>query len=295
MQMLLLGAVVAMTACGKSNEAKPPKPETKPIAARLSSTISKTVGDSWSANDKIGVFMISGESVGSSTIVDGADNIPYIVAEAGTNGVFSPVTESQMIMLPQDGSSVAFVAYYPYAAALTNYALGVNLAEQSNQEAIDIMSAKMAGVNETKPQVTLTFTRAMSKILVKTTSDVYTSEQMAGVRAHITTLNTTGAFLLTNMGLSSLGNPANISLKTTTAGVLYEGTVFPSTTVAAGGAKIVFMVDGKQLEYTITTTKFTEGQRYTYELKLGRTSVTRLNSTITDWVDDPTNNNGTAE
>lgn len=238
--------------------------------------------------------MISGESVGSSTIVDGADNIPYIVAKAGTNGVFSPVTESQTIMLPEGGSSVAFIAYYPYAA-LTNYALNVNLAEQSNQEAIDIMSAKVVGVNETKPEVALTFMRAMSKILVKTTSDVYTSEQMTRVTAQITTLNTTGAFLLTNRKLSLLGNPANISLKTTTAGVLYEGTVFPSTTVAANGAKIVFMVDGNPLEYTITTAKFAEGQRYTYDLKLGRTSITSLNSTITDWVDDPTDNNGTAE
>lgn len=294
---LLLGAAFIVSSCGKGAESTPdpnPAPNTKPVAARLSSTISKAVDTNWSANDKIGVFMISGDNVGSSTILDGADNIAYKVASAGANGVFSPVSANETIMLPNDGSSVTFAAYYPYGV-LTNYALNVNLTNQSNQETLDIMSAKTSGVNTTKPDVAFTFTRAMSKIIVKTSSDIYTPEQMAGVTAKITTLNTTGTFSLADMKLSSTGNVADITLKTTTVGALFEAIVFPSATVAAGGAKLLFTIDGKVLEYKIETAQFVDGGRYTYTLKLGRESVTNINSTITDWVDDPTINNGTAE
>lgn len=292
---LLLGAAFIVSSCGKGAESTPdPTPNTKPVAARLSSTISKAVDTNWSTNDKIGVFMLSGDNVGSSTILDGADNIAYKVASAGANGVFSPVTASEAIMLPEDGSNVTFAAYYPHSV-LTNYVLNVNLTNQSNQEAIDIMSAKTSGINKNRPDVAFTFTRAMSKIVVNISSDIYTPEQMAGVTAKITTLNTTGTFSLADMTLSSLGNVADITLKTTTAGAIYEAIVFPSATVAAGGAKLLFAIDGNVLEYKIETAQFVDGGRYTYTLKLGRASVTNINSTITDWVDDPTINNGTAE
>lgn len=285
----LLLSGLALGSCQKNESA----PDTGSVAAQFSSVITRAVGNSWSANDRIGVFMTSSETVSASTILDGANNISYTVAAAGTNGVFSPSTADETIFLPQDGSSVTFVSYYPYGA-LNHYALSINLADQSNQEVLDVMSAAVSGVSKTAPNVALKFSRAMSKVLINASSSVYTTAQMTAMTVRITEMNTLGSFELSDRSLSAMTTPANIVAKVITAGSAYEAILFPEV-VAAKGAKIEFIIDGKTLSYPLPTVSFAKGERYTYDLELGRISVSSLNSTITDWIDDTTINNGTAE
>lgn len=287
--LFLLGLLLGSCAKDKNTT-----PDIKPVAAQLSSVITKAVGTSWSANDKIGVFMTSNQTINSSTILDGADNISYQVASGGTNGLFTPSMVSKTIFLPQDDSKVTFIAYYPYSEVLNSYALNVNLTDQSNQEALDIMSASVGDISKTKPNVALQFARAMSKVIIKTSSSVYSSEQLAAMTVKITALNTTGTFSLSNRTITSTGTPASITAQATTAGSIYEAIMFPED-VASKGSKIEIDIDGKTLSYAIQTKAFVKGERYTYDLEVDRTGVISINTTITDWVDDPTVNNGTAE
>lgn len=270
-----------------------PEPSSDPVQAMFSSVISKAVGTSWSANDRIGVFMGTNDNVGAGTILGGADNIPYTVKASGANGVFEASNSAQTIFLPTDGSQVTFVAYYPYAP-LNHYALPIDLTDQSNQEALDVMSATVAGVSQSAPNVTLAFERAMSKVVINATSSAYSAEQMNAMTTKITGLNSVGRFDLSNRTLSSTGNPAAIVAKAAVQGSKYEAILFPES-VASAVAKIEFEIDGKTLYYDIQTTNFVKGECYTYDLELETASVKSLNATIKDWIDDPTVNNGTAE
>lgn len=276
--------------CQKQTE---PTEGAAPVAARLSSVITRAIGNSWSANDQIGVFMTSSDNVSAGTILNDANNIAYTVASAGVNGSFSPSSPNETILLPQDESKVTFVAYYPYGS-LTDYALSINLADQSNQEALDIMSATTANISKNAPNVVLNFSRAMSKVIIQTSSPIYTAEQMAAMTVKITALHTRGRFELSNRELSSIETPVGTTAKAATPGSVYEATLFPEP-VAAQEAKIEFSIANKTLVYIIPTVSFIKGERYTYTLELGRVGVNNLNSTITDWVDDPKENNGTAE
>lgn len=271
----------------------PSTSQTDPVAARFSSVITKAVGTSWSANDKIGLFMTSSDNVSAGTILEGADNIAYQVTAAGTQGVFSPVNANEAILFPQDGSDVIFVAYYPYQT-LQDYTLQVDVKEQSNQEKLDIMSATVTDKNKISPHVALNFTRAMSKVAINISSSVYSSSQIEQVGVKITELYTTADFTLSNRELTNRSAVSDITAKTITAGQSYEAILLPGD-IASRGAKIKFSIAGTTLSYTIPTASFVQGKEYAYNLELGRTSVNSLNSTITDWIDDPTENNGTAE
>lgn len=263
------------------------------VAVRFSSVITRAVGASWSAGDKIGLFMTSSDQVSPSTIIGGADNIAYVVASAGSQGLFSPVTASQAITYPNDGRKVTFVAYYPYKS-LQNYVMPVDLADQSNLEMLDIMSAKVSDRSISSPDVSLGFTRSMSNIVVNVTSKVYTQSQLNTVVTKVTGLNTKADFAISDRTLKNQRTPAKITTKATSLGNVYQAILLPGT-VAANNATLEFEVDGKTLSYIIPTVSFLPGQRYTYNLELGVASVTSLNSSITDWVDETVTNNGTAK
>lgn len=264
-----------------------------PVAVRFYSAITRAVGDSWSAGDKIGIFMTSSDEVSPSTILGGADNTAYVVTTDGSPGLFSPVTASQAITYPNNGSSVTFVAYYPYKS-LQNYVLPIDLTDQSNPEMLDIMSAKVSNRSISSPNVSLDFTRSMSNIVVNIASKVYTQSQLNTVVTKVTGLNTQADFAISDRTLKNPRTPAKITTKVTSLGKVYQAILLPGA-VAANNATLEFELEGKTLSYIIPTVSFLPGQRYTYNLELGVASVTSLNSSITDWVDETVTNNGTAK
>ena len=98
---------------------------------------SRVSGNSWNANDEVGIFMTpNGSEIASAT----AANKKYL---AQTNGslVAAP---GEGVYLPATGK-VDFIAYYPYSNALSGNVMDVNVADQSKPGAIDLLYS-----NETK-------------------------------------------------------------------------------------------------------------------------------------------------
>lgn len=100
--------------------------------------VTRTTGSSWTANDRIGVFMKqAGETLGGSTIVGEGDNVPFITKQG--NGNF--LSDGKVIEYPSDESAVDFIAYYPFQPILDNYIYKVDVTNQSKPEEIDLLYA----------------------------------------------------------------------------------------------------------------------------------------------------------
>lgn len=159
-KLVLYVALAALWgACGNDNESQPtaaPDGRTaltvKGEIGTKGASVSRAIDTDWGSNDKIGIFMVySGNGVGLTleNICDGADNKCYITPNG--NGKFEPsVTPEEpgevntnRIYFPIIGT-VDFYAYYPFVTPLTDYTCSLNIADQSNQEAIDFMYADKA-------------------------------------------------------------------------------------------------------------------------------------------------------
>lgn len=59
-----------------------------------------------------------------------------------------------LIYLPADNSPLDFVAYYPYTAGLENNIYTVDVSDQSDQSAIDLMAADWESADPSAPRST---------------------------------------------------------------------------------------------------------------------------------------------
>ena len=247
-----------------------------------------TAGSSWAANDAIGVFMLQ---LDTSLIAENASNRKYVF----NGSVFLPEA-GQEIYYPVSLTPVDFISYAPYKAGIVipgDYA--VNLIDQSNQNAIDLLWAKSdnsgAGFLKTSGvSVPLTFDHKLSKIVIKTTAGSGLSasdSSWINMGVSINNLNTRANFDVFTGILSNPNTLATISPKNVSAGRTYEAIVLPSNNVAAGAFTFTFLIDGDTYTYRSTGGEgFQAGKEYTYNLSITKTGVNLGSITVTDWVSE---------
>ena len=124
--ILLAAAVLSVAACNKGEMT--PDTDTR-VALQVTSGIQTRAYDAtWEAGDDIGIF---GFTQGDAS-TQAYTNVRYVTT--GGDGAFTP--DGTTIYLPTDGSSLDFVAYYPYTAtAMTDGVYTVNVTDQSDQSA----------------------------------------------------------------------------------------------------------------------------------------------------------------
>lgn len=278
------------TACRKDNA-----PEIIPgsgTAVQFSSSINgeiktKAVDNSWNTNDNIGVFM----KTGSGLLNVLSANKMY---STSGDGEFTPGTADQTIYYPEDGSSVDFIAYYPYSQALTSTKYPVDVTNQTIQSAIDLLYADNAvNLSKAKPGANLIFSHQLSKVefTVKNGTGV---SNLNGLSVSLADQKTTAEFDLATGSLTSQNQTADIQARTSVRNELTiaEAILIPSPAVAA--TKVVFTVGEKNFTWKIPVdTKFEKGKKYTYEIVLnsdgnGNTgTAVSLKASITNWTDVP--------
>ena len=129
--LLILALATIAAGCTKKNPETPNGNNPKEVAVSFTASIDAPTrttggGNSWTAGDRVGIFMLS---PGGSPTVAGdvlADNRQYNVSDAAT-GALSP--NGGGIIYPASGS-VDFVAYYPWRtppAADPYYLYGVSV------------------------------------------------------------------------------------------------------------------------------------------------------------------------
>lgn len=252
---------------------------------------SRVSGNSWNANDEVGIFMTpNGSEIASAT----AANKKYL---AQTNGslVAAP---GEGVYLPATGK-VDFIAYYPYSNALSGNVMDVNVADQSKPGAIDLLySNETKGVEAANGKtIALKFVRKMSKITLDMTKDE-TIESFEGLKVEMKGIATEGKFDLAK------GTVKATDGKNTQAVAMNIGNVEASTAKATAiilptaaatdqtKMDLTFTLAGKTFTHSIADlTAFEAGKNVTFKATLsvhnGKPVVTVGNATIVDWVGVP--------
>lgn len=249
---------------------------------------SRVSGNSWNANDEVGIFMTpNGSEIASAT----AANKKYL---AQTNGslVAAP---GEGVYLPATGK-VDFIAYYPYSNALSGNVMDVNVADQSKPGAIDLLySNETKGVEAANGKtIALKFVRKMSKITLDMTKDE-TIESFEGLKVEMKGIATEGKFDLAKGTVKATDgkntqavamNIGNVEAHTAMATAI----ILP-TAAATDQTKmdLTFTLAGKTFTHSIADlTAFQAGKNVTFKATLsinnGKPVVTVGNATIENWV-----------
>ena len=245
----------------------------------------KASGNTWDANDYIGIFSSSNANGAMSDV-----NKKYTTTG---NGNFT-ATGADLMNYPADGSSLNFVAYYPYNASVTGNTYPVNVATQASPTAIDLMySNNAAGYSQTSSaNPNLIFTHRLSKIELTISSGTGVAST-AGVAVAFQNFNTTASFDLSTGTLGAGATPANIAAKMQAlgSGQLASAILLPLTD--AGGKKIIFTLGTDIYIWTLpANSKFEAGKKYTYNIALeksatGAVAVVLGTAPISNWTDIP--------
>jgi len=244
-------------------------------------------GTSWQTGDAIGIFQLQ---TGTTTALDA--NSKYVNT---TGSTFTPATPGETIYFPIETTPTSdFIAYYPYNVAQADFVYPVNVTSQSNQEAIDLLTAdKVTGKDKNAPAVAFNFKHRLSKLELRLTAGngIATSD-LAGIVITVTSQRPRAAFDFNTGALTPLGTAQAITLKTAANGRTAEAIIIPAA--ASTGRQLIFTLNNATNDifvWNIPNDKvFNAGQKNIYDITINRTSI-NVSSTITDWVAG----NGTGE
>ena len=220
---LLAGAMVS---CNTEDTAST-TPNGK-VAVQFTGGISvntRASGLAWANGDRIGIFMTgTKQALSADAIKEGVDNVCY---QTSGSIAFSPISGGKTIYYPIDGD-VDFYSYYPQTT-VNDYKVALNVADQTNQEAIDFMYAKTTGCNKATPQVDLRFSHMLSRLILNVQpGNGLTEDDLNKLKVTIKDQNTTATFNLADGLISDEGNPTNIQMKAIQVGKRYEAILLPT-------------------------------------------------------------------
>lgn len=273
-------ATLLLTAC--QNDEETMQTDTR-VALQVTSGIQTRAFDNqWEKNDAIGIF---GFTQGDAP-TQAYSNVRYVTT--GGNGTFTP--DGTTIYLPTDGSSLDFVAYYPYTAtAMTDGVYTVNVTDQSDQSTIDLMAAGTQTVDRTDPTVTFNFEHKLSKIVFNFTAGVGMDEnELAGMTVQLTNQQPKATFDVTQPDgevVVGTNTPATLTLNTTDDGMSSEGIVLPSENFDGMTLHLALVDGGSFFNWDLNNSsanKFEAGKKYVYDITVNRTGLS-VTATITDW------------
>ena len=251
------------SACRKDNT--PEIQDQTRTAVQFSSAINgqiktKATDNSWDQGDVIGVFMKNG------TGLDNVQSSNKTYTTTG-DGEFKPLNSEQNIYYPIDGSTVDFIAYYPYSETLTNNTYGVDVNDQSKQAAIDLLYANNAvGLSKTNANANLIFTHQLAKVEIAVKNGAGVAD-LNGLAVNISGVKTTANFDLATGALTATGSAASLAAHTAvkSGATIVEAILVPTTDESE--TKVVFALGTKTFTWTLpASTKFEQGKKYIYEV-----------------------------
>ena len=241
----------------------------------------------WDKNDPIGIYMFA---AGSTTVLEGVENIPY-QTEAG-DGKFAP--SGTAIYFPINGSNVDFRAWYPYEDVAETWT--ADLTDQSSQAALDLMTADAKSntepggttYNKNQPKVKLNFSHRLTKLVLNITGgNGVGTDELAGLKVEITRQWKTALYDPDIDGIGFEEASADITLLTAADGKFAEAILFPDDLTHKAltvGRQLVFTLStGEVFYWNIPTEKsFNAGEKNIYTISINRTGL-EVTSEITDW------------
>lgn len=251
---------------------------------------SRVSGNTWNANDEVGIYMMN---AGSGIEAATAQNKKYI---AQTNGTLT-AAPGNGIYLPESGN-VDFIAYYPYTTSVSGNKLAVNVSDQSNPAAIDLIySNGTKGVAATTATpISLGFTHQLTKVTLNVTKDE-TIETLNGLGVNIKGISTEGEFNLADGTLTATAgtNNKDVAMYIDAQGTTATATAIILPTAASTdqtSLNLTFNLNGQSFTHTISDASiFEKGKNVSFNAKLsinnGKPVVTVGNATISNWTEKP--------
>lgn len=251
---------------------------------------SRVSGNTWNANDEVGIYMMN---AGSGIEAATAQNKKYI---AQTNGTLT-AAPGNGIYLPESGN-VDFIAYYPYTTSVSGNKLAVNVSDQSNPAAIDLIySNGTKGVAATtSTTISLGFTHQLTKVTLNVTKDE-TIETLNGLGVNIKGVSTEGEFNLADGTLTATAgtNNKDVAMYIDAQGTTATATAIILPTAASTdqtSLNLTFNLNGQSFTHTISDASiFEKGKNVSFNANLsinnGKPVVTVGNATINNWTEKP--------
>lgn len=251
---------------------------------------SRVSGNTWNANDEVGIYMMN---AGSGIEAATAQNKKYI---AQTNGTLT-AAPGNGIYLPESGN-VDFIAYYPYTTSVSGNKLAVNVSDQSNPAAIDLIysNGTKGVVATTATTINLGFTHQLTKVTLNVTKDG-TIETLNGLGVNIKGVSTEGEFNLADGTLTATAgtNNKDVAMYIDAQGTTATATAIILPTAASTdqtSLNLTFNLNGQSFTHTISDASiFEKGTNVSFNAKLsinnGKPVVTVGNATISNWTEKP--------
>lgn len=256
------------------------------VNAAIEAMRTRASGSEWDAGDAIGIFMKkAGETLSAGALTQ---NAHYVLS--GTTA-FQPENEAEEIVFPFNASDVDFIAYYPFRENLTDFVYVVNVADQSNQAAIDLLySDNAVSLNSKSPYVNMTFSHQLTKIVLNIRPET-ASTDLSGLSVRMTNAGTSATFSLIDGTLSEPSATGDIVFKTNAEGLFAEAIVLPSVNLT--DKYLVFQIGEDRYLYPLADAQnirsFEKSTRYTYNVTLNPSGVAAVTEgAVTDWMEGPT-------
>lgn len=251
------------------------------INAIITNTNNRMSGDAWENGDSIGIYMKRENIDLNAGIL--ADNIKYVNYGSST---FSAANPDEEILFPFNGSNVDFIAYFPYKKDIVNHTYPVDVNNQNNQSALDLLYSNNAiGLNSTNPNVSLTFTHQMSKIILNITPENATAD-LSDITIKITNASLKALFLLSDGSLSAPTEIGDLFFKVSSNGKFAEAILIPMSNLI--GRTLVFNIGGETYIYDLSSnaniTSFDKGTKYSFNIMINPSGVqATVSSSIESW------------
>lgn len=238
---------------------------------------SRASGSAWDDGDKVGIFMTAG--------AEEFENREYTASAAGA---LTPAGSA--LKWPEGVETADFLAYYPYTASLNGKTYAVDVTNQDDPKAIDLLYSNNATGVANGNAVNLAFKHQLSQIVITVGKDE-TIASTSGLAITISGMNTKANFDLTDGSLTATDSKANIAMNVNEEGTLAEAIILP--TADLNGATMTFTLGSMTFEWPITVQGgqgFEASTKYTYTATLstvnGQPVVSMGNATIDPWEDE---------
>ena len=235
---------------------------------------SRASGSAWDDGDKVGIFMTAG--------ADEFENRQYTASAAGA---LTPAGSA--LKWPEGVETADFLAYYPYTASLNGKLYAVDVTNQDDPKAIDLLYSNNATGVANGNAVNLAFKHQLSQIVITVGKDE-TIASTSGLAITISGMNTKANFDLTDGSLTATDSKANIAMNVNEEGTLAEAIILP--TADLNGATMTFTLGCMIFVWPITVQGgqgFEASTKYTYTATLstvnGQPVVSMGNASIEDW------------
>ena len=254
------------------------------VVANIALPQTRAFDDQWNAGDQIGIYTLKA----GTTDIDAADNLAYrntLTEGSAANANFAPAGKAAN--LPDDGSKVDVVAYYPYSATAAAGVVELDVQKQDNQAAIDLLGAKAEGVSADAPQAVLNFKHKLTKIYMKATAEDGSS--LSDLKAYIKGMYTKVSYSAFADELSMVSGDTKKDVEMRSAdgsGFRYvEAIVLPNIDGNdAATRNIEFEHNGMVYKAAISAdVKFESGKKYVYNVKFTAAGVKIEGAGITNW------------